>query len=243
MTTLLITGGNRGLGLEHTRQALAAGERVIATCQESHSAAALLELQRQYPDHLRIENLEVTNGASVAALAKALAGVPIDILINNAGTYGGIQGVGFGEPQAEVLQSLTQMDYDRWEQVLRTNLLGSFRVTAAVLENLRAGSRRVVIMMSSDLASIAGNTLGKGHAYRTSKAGINMAARGLAVDLALEKFIVVALAPGWVKTDMGGPNAPWELADSITRQRQVIASLTLAQSGQFLNLEGQQVPW
>ena len=214
MTTILITGANRGIGLEHTKQALAAGESVIATCRDVGDATALQELANAYPGQLQIEECEVTSQTSVDALAGRLSGQPIDILINNAGYFG--KSAWSAEDPAEALAA---MDYDYWREVIEINLFGPCRVTAALLPNVRLGERKLVIMMTSDLASIEGNTMGGSHPYRTSKTALNMLSKGLALELAAQGITVIPLTPGWTKTDLGGANAFWEVDESVKRQR------------------------
>ncbi|PZR36077.1 SDR family oxidoreductase [Caulobacter segnis] len=235
--TVLVSGANRGIGLEHVRQALAAGQSVIAACRAPDQAIALAELHERYPARLRIERLDTGEAGSIAALASRLDGVAIDILINNAGLYGG------GWEDSAARQTLDGMDYDQWEEILRVNVLGVFRLTAALLPNLMLGERKLVVMMSSDLGSIASNTQGQSHAYRTSKAALNMLTKGLSIDLRERGVTVMSMAPGWTQTDIGGANATWPVDESVRRQRAVIAEMTSAHSGQFLNLNGEPVPW
>lgn len=235
--TVLVTGANRGIGLGHVRQALAAGQFVIAACRTPEKATALDDLQRRFPERLRIEPLDTGAADSIAALASRLDGVSIDILINNAGLYGG------GWDDSAVRQTLEGMDYDQWEEILRVNVIGVFRLTAALLPNLKRGERKLVVMMSSDLGSIANNTQGQSHAYRTSKAALNMLTKGLSIDLREQGVTVMSMAPGWMQTDLGGANAPWPVDESVRRQRDVIAEMTFARSGEFLNLKGESVPW
>lgn len=238
MTSTLITGANRGIGLEHVRQALAAGESVIAACRDPNGADDLNALKSEFPEQLTIEEVDVSDDASVTALAAKLKGRPIDALINNAGIFG-TGAFSAGAPS----QSLDGMDYDVWQQVLNINLFGVMRVTSAFKPNLEAGSQRVIVMMTSDLASISGNSMGGAHAYRTSKAALNMLARGLAMDLGEAGFIVIALSPGWTQTDMGGEDAIYTTPDSVGGQRKVIASLSKADTGKFFDLTGKEVPW
>ncbi len=235
--TLLVTGANRGIGLEHVRQALAAGQFVIAACRAPERAEALKALAAEHPDTLRIEALDQGDGASIQALAQRLDGAPIDVLINNAGLYGG------SWDDSSDRQTLEGMDYDQWTDILQVNVIGVFRLTAALLPNLLAGSTRRVVMMSSDLGSIANNTQGQSHAYRSSKAALNMLTRGLSIDLRARGVTVISMAPGWTKTDLGGSAATWDVDESVRRQRDVIAATDLAQSGAFLNLKGETVAW
>lgn len=238
MPTILITGANRGIGLEHTRQALEAGETVIATCRNPDAADELNALAAKFGDLLRIEQLDVTSGESACALVGRLDGVPIDILINNAG----YQGPGTWNVEAN-FQALGSIDYDIWRDILDINLLGAMRVTEALRGNVAASEKKLIIMMSSDLASIARNGMGTTHPYRTSKTALNMLAKGLAVDMKDEGVTVVALSPGWTQTDMGGPKAIWTVEQSVSGQRKVIAGLGSEDSGKFYNLEGAELPW
>ncbi|MBU2879008.1 MULTISPECIES: SDR family oxidoreductase [Aliiglaciecola] len=238
MTTYLITGANRGLGFEHTKQALAADESVIATCREPEKATELLALSERYPK-LRIEQLDLSEHDSIAAIAKRLDGVAIDILFNIAGLFGG----GWSNQADRYKQSLTGMDYALWHEIMQANVYGHFELIAALLANVEASTRKTIIMMSSDLGSIANNQLGMAHAYRSSKAALNMLTKGLSIELAPNKITVISLAPGWVKTDLGGDDAPWEVDDSVRHQRNVIANLIPSATGKFIDLLGKSVPW
>ncbi|MDE1145211.1 MAG: SDR family oxidoreductase [Azospirillaceae bacterium] len=234
---ILVTGANRGIGLEHVRQALAAGETVIATCRRPAEAAALADLHAAYPDQMRIEALDVNDGASIDALAARLSDTPIDMLLNNAGIYGGSWASG-GERQ-----TVQGMDYDLWEEMMRINVIAPFRLTARLMPSLLLGRERLVVMMSSDLGSITNNTHGTSHAYRSSKAALNMLTKGLAIDLHQQGVKVIAMAPGWTKTDLGGDGAVWEVDDSVRRQRAVLAGAAGIASGTFVNLLGEAVAW
>ncbi len=238
MPTILVTGANRGIGLEHTRQALAAGDSVIATCRKPEAATELASLKDEYGDALRIEELDVTSGESACALVGRLDGAAIDILINNAGTAGEKS----WNPQDDK-QSIGSIDYDQWRWIMEVNLLGAMRMTEALAENVAASERKLVAMISSGLASIEHNTMGGSHLYRTSKAALNMLAKGVAIDLAGRGVTTIALSPGWTQTDMGGPDAHHTTEESVTKQREVIARLTPADNGKFYDLMGAEVPW
>lgn len=235
---VLVTGSNRGIGLEHVRQALAAGEHVIAACRDPANAADLKVLESHYPGQLEIEPLDVASAESIASMAVRLEGKPIDILINNAG----LAGRGSWSPDDKD-QLLETIDYSLWEEILKVNLFGPAQVTAAILPNLRLGGRKLIVMITSDLASIAGNTMGGSHAYRTSKAALNMFARGVAHELLAEGFTVIPLSPGWTKTDMGGEHAIYTACQSVEGQRMVMNSVSSGDSGKFLNLEGREIAW
>ncbi|KSB87648.1 hypothetical protein AS593_14890 [Caulobacter vibrioides] len=238
MTTVLITGANRGIGLEHVRQYAAAGADVIATCRDPAAAAELAAIAQAHPGKVRIEALSVNDAASVSALAERLRGAAIDVLINNAGTYGPIP-----LPEGMAHQTLAGMDYDIWADILATNVVSPFRITAALIDNIKAGERKTIVMMSSGLASIGTNIYGGSHAYRSSKAALNMLAKGLAVELKGDGVTVIAMAPGWTRTALGGPDAPYSVEESVEGQQKVIAGLSLEDTGKFLDLAGAEVAW
>ncbi|HKQ96440.1 MAG TPA: SDR family oxidoreductase [Candidatus Polarisedimenticolia bacterium] len=226
--TVLVTGANRGLGLEFARQYHAAGWKVIGTARKPDEAADLKALG----DGVRVLPLDVTKPESVKALAASLAKEPIDLLINNAG-----QGVGFEGGRLEKLK------IDQFEQVLQVNTLGPVRVTQALLPNLRAGKGKTIVGISSGLGSIEWNSEGGFYGYRESKAALDMFMRSLAGELKSEGFICIALIPGWVKTDMGGPEAPLTPEESVTGMRKVLDGLKPADTGKFWSHDGTNVPW
>ena len=231
MPTVLVTGANRGLGLEFVRQYAADGWRVYAGCRAPSAADALQALAAASAGLLSIHALDVRDRASIQRLAAELAGQPIDLLINNAAIWGSAE------------QVLGGLDDRIWAEVLDVDVVGPVRVTEAFLENVAASVRRTVVMLSSRLGSIALNDSGGRLMYRAAKAGLNAVARSLAVDLAPRGIVCVALSPGWARTDMGGPQAPLSPVDSIAGMRRVIEGLDLTQSGQFLAYDGTIVPW
>jgi len=226
--TVLVTGANRGIGLEFSRQYHAAGWRVIATAREPEAAKDLKALG----EGVRIAQLDVTKPESVAALAASLGKEPIDLLINNAG-----QGVGFE------VRPLTELKIDEFERVMQVNALGPVRVTQALLPNLRAGKGKTIVGISSVLGSIAANREGGFYGYRESKAALDMFMRGLAAELKSEGFICIAIIPGWVKTDMGGPDAPLTPEESVAGMRKVLDKLKPEDSGKFWSYDGTTIPW
>ena len=222
--TVLVTGANRGLGLEFARQYHAAGWRVIATARNPAAATDLRALG------VRVLQLDVADPASIAGLADELEGQPIDLLINNAGIF----------PR---VNTLADTDFDGVAQTLEVNLIGPMRVTLALLPNLRRAETRQIVSITSGLGSITNNDSGRYYGYRESKAGLNMFTRSLAVELAGEGFACIVMSPGWVRTDMGGPNAQLAPQESIAGMRAVIDKLTPAETGTFWNYDGQQLPW
>lgn len=232
----LITGANRGLGLEHARQYVAKGWRVFATCRDPSSATELNALAQQ-SEQFTVLPLEVTDFAAVDALADQLGNTPIDVLINNAGI--------FGHPLFDGMQQqrIGSMDYEIWREVLEVNLLAPFKITEALLKNVARSHQKKVVMMSSEMGSIGHNTVGGSQAYRSSKAALNMVSKCLAIELAERSVTVVALGPGWCRTDMGTDEANLDTADSVHQQQDTIARLTLDDSGSFVNYTGAVIGW
>jgi NAD(P)-dependent dehydrogenase (short-subunit alcohol dehydrogenase family) len=216
--TLLVTGAGRGLGRELARQYAEDGWRVIGT------------LRKPVPGLPESLTLDVSDAAQVRRLSSQLAGVPIDLLWCNAGIVG------------RRGNRLGSFDYADWEQILRVNLLGAAAVIEALVENVAASERKTVCVMSSRLGSIE-QTTGETLPYATSKAALNLLAKGLARTLAPRGITVVALSPGWVKTDMGGQSAPLTPEASVRGLRRVIEDLRPADSGKFLAYDGSRIPW
>jgi NAD(P)-dependent dehydrogenase (short-subunit alcohol dehydrogenase family) len=222
--TVLITGANRGIGLEYARQFEAKGYTVIGTARQPDEATELKALGA------RVEALDVTDATSVAALAKRLDGVPIDVLINNAGI--GDRG------DTDVLTT----DPALFERTLAVNTIGPLRVTQALLPNLRAGTRKHIVNMSSRLGSIALNN-GNYPAYRASKAALNQVNRSLSIELGKQGFVVVVVHPGWVRTEMGGAEAPLLPDESVRGLVALIERLEASNNGGFYDYLGQEIPW
>lgn len=222
--TVLITGANRGIGLEYARQFAAKGYKVIGTARDPADAKELAAVAG------RVEPLDVTDAASVAALAARLNGVAIDILVNNAGMF----------DRKDV--SVDRVDFVMMEQTFAVNTLGPLRVTQALLPNLRAGKRRTIVNMSSQLGSIEQSN-GDWYAYRASKAALNQITRTLSAELASDGFTVVVLHPGWVRTDMGGAGATYTPQESVRGLITVIDKLGPADNGRFYDFKGNPIPW
>ena len=231
MSTLLVTGANRGLGLEFARRYAADGWRVLATCRDPGSADELRRLAAESGGRITVSALDVTDNGSVRAAAQALVGTPIDLLINNAGV---------GSPRN---QKLGNLDYAAWARVLDVNTLGPMRVTEAFLGNVAAGTEKKIVTITSGMGSIADNTSGGSYAYRSSKAAVNMVVKSLSIDLAPRGITCVVINPGWVRTDMGGPGGKISPAESIAGMKRVIAKLRPADSGKFFNYDGGSYPW
>ncbi len=219
MNTILITGANRGIGLELCRQLAARGDQVIAACRNAN------EELRELPVQV-IENVDVTSDDSAASLAESLGGQQIDILVNNAGIL--------------TSESLDDLDFDRMRRQYEVNALGPLRITNALLGNLVQGSK--VIVLSSRVGSMADNASGGIYGYRMSKAAVNMAAVNLALDLRPRGIPVMILHPGMVATEMTGRTGI-AAADSAAGLIARMDELTMEQTGSFWHAEGYQLPW
>lgn len=236
MQTWLVTGANRGIGLEFVRQLSAEGDSVIAAVRDPAQASQLHELAAQSP-HISIEQLDLDDRNSIASLGERLADRPIDILLNNGGLYGG------SWDSDSQRQAHDQMDFTLWEQIMRVNVMAPFQLVQVLRRNLAENGGGLVVNMSSDLGSIANNAQGQSYAYRSSKAALNMVTKGLSVELAAQGIRVISMAPGWTQTDLGGAAAHWPVAESVANQRKVIASLDSNHTGLFIDLLGRAVPW
>jgi NAD(P)-dependent dehydrogenase (short-subunit alcohol dehydrogenase family) len=237
MPTVLITGANRGLGLELARQYADDGWRVLACAR--HPDAAALETLAAKHHAVSCHALEVTDGDSVGALASALQGTAVDVLLNVAG----VMHRRVETPDGASRSALGPLDYDDWARVLAINVIGQARVAEALLDNVAASDQKKIVTLSSELGSVGANKTGGLYAYRSSKAAVNAMMKSMAIDLAPRGIIAVPMHPGWVRTDMGGPKAPLSAEESASGMRRVIAGLTPADSGRFLQWDGKELPW
>jgi NAD(P)-dependent dehydrogenase (short-subunit alcohol dehydrogenase family) len=222
MPTILITGANRGLGLEFVRQYAADGWRVLATVRDPLSGRAASDAGAE------VYVADVSDVNSIQRLRASLAEVPLDIVLNNAGIYGDQQAFG-------------DVDPDGFMKVIRTNTLAPLKMAEAFAGQMTG--RKIIASVSSLMGSIAENSSGGFYAYRASKAALNMVVKSLALDLQGQGITVVALSPGWVRTDMGGANAPLEPHEAIAGMRAVLAKVSLNDSGKFFHFDGRELPW
>lgn len=219
MPSVLITGANRGIGLEFARQYAADGWDVVATVRESSPELDSLGV--------RIENLDMRDFHSVAALGARVD--PLDLLVANAGTYG---------PKS--VESAD--DGDGWSETFAVNTIAPFLLARSVLPKVAAKGGKL-IAISTRMGSIADNSSGGFIAYRSSKSALNSAWRSLAIDIRDRGVIAAVLHPGWVETRMGGPNAPLEPEESVAGMRRLIEGLGPEQSGGFFSYDGSEIPW
>lgn len=224
--TVLITGANRGLGLSLAKKFLSENWRVIATCRDPKSAQELSGLSGD----IEVHALDVADENAVAVFATSIESQTVDVLLNNAGVMGGER------------QSFADMDYAAWRETLEVNTLAPLRMAQAVLPSLKRSSNPKIITITSQMGSL--NRPGRSYyAYRSSKAAVNMVMKTLALDLSGDNIIVALFHPGWVKTDMGGPNAEISAADSAKGIYDSLISLKLKDSGRFLQWNGKDHPW
>ncbi|MED5300892.1 MAG: SDR family oxidoreductase [Pseudomonadota bacterium] len=224
MTTIMITGASRGLGLEFARQFYSEECRVIATCRNPKKANELNSI-----GDIDVHSLDVTDDKSVANLADKLRGENIDILINNAGVIG--QRDGFG-----------RLDYDIWAETMDTNVFGPMRVAEAFRDNVMNSEKKQMIFITSRMGSIT-EAVPNAYVYRSSKAALNMAVKCLSVELEQQGLIAVLFHPGHVQTDMGGQAAPVTPQKSIEGMKNQIVALTHDDNGRFLSYDCHQIPW
>ena len=229
--SILITGANRGIGLEFAHEYAAAGWRVYACCRRPELARELSRLAAASEGQVSIHPLDVTSPAQVAALPAVLGREPLDLLVNNAGIYGPDDG-GFGST-----------DVAAWLATFHVNAIAPLKIMEALAAHVARSRRKLVACVSSKMGSMADNSSGGSYAYRSSKAALNAVVASAALDLRPRGITVVALNPGWVKTDMGGPNAEIGVAESVSALRAILDRLTLADSGRFIDVDGATIPW
>lgn len=236
MQTVLVTGASRGLGLEFAKQYAAAGWRVLACARRVSPALAGLAGLQESVTPLR---LDVTDHAQVDQLAAQLDGEAIDLLLNNAGTMGRH---GFDDGGADE-QRFGATDYDEWERVLRTNVMGPMKMAEAFVEHVARSGQRKIVTLSSMVGSMSLNRSGGLYGYRASKAAVNAVMRSMAIDLAQRGITAAALHPGWVRTAMGGPGAQIDVTTSVAGMRRVIENLTPQDAEGILAWDGSRLPY
>ncbi|MER2491189.1 SDR family oxidoreductase [Catenovulum sediminis] len=232
MKTVFITGANRGLGLEFTRQYAQAGYQVIATTRAPLQAEALQKLAQAH-NNIQIMSLDITDEKQLAGVKSMLQQQAIDILIANAGYYG---------PKDE-RNAFGQIDSEEWLKTFQINTIAPLKLVETLYPNLQAGAEKKIAILSSKMGSIDDNSSGGSYIYRSSKTALNAVIKSLSVDLKGDGIKVVSLHPGWVKTDMGGPNALIDSETSVKGMMGVIKGLTGKKSGTFIAYDGKQIAW
>jgi NAD(P)-dependent dehydrogenase (short-subunit alcohol dehydrogenase family) len=236
MKTLMVTGSNRGLGLEFVRQYAGEGWRVLALARSSSSELEELRLRHTA---VTVYPLDVADHGQIEHLGRQLRGETIDVLINNAGVYGSMP---FGRGGLEA-QGFGKTDYEDWQRTLRINVFGPMKMCEVFVEHVARSTERKVVTLTSELGSMELNRHGGAYAYRSSKAAVNAIMKSMSVDLSKRGVLAAALHPGWARTDMGGTNAPVAPADSVRGMRSVIEKLTPVQVGRVLAYDGSTLPY
>jgi len=221
MATVVITGANRGIGLEMAKQYAADGWDVIGTAREPERAQELAAI-----DRVTVMQLDAADDASVEKFVRELGDQPVDLFINNAGIYGP-----------------SEFDREAWLDLFNVNVIGPVRLATALKDNVARSADQKMVVISSQVGSIAENETGSMIYYRTSKAAVNQAWTCLAKQWQDDGLTLAMLHPGWVQTDMGGENADLTPAESVEGMRAVIDGLTHDQNGKFYDHDGREIPW
>ncbi len=231
MKTVLITGANRGIGLEHARRFAAHGAQVFATARAPDEATELRALAAK--KNMRIEILAYAAGdaEAPARLRGALGNCPLDLLFANAGASG------------DKTRSFGSIRVEDALQLIHVNALAPLKLAEALADNVAGSQRRLIAFQSSRLGSIGDNSSGGYYPYRLAKCALNMVAKNVSIDLAPRGVIVVALHPGWVRTRMGGAGAPVTVDECVTGQQRLLENLAPRDSGRFFNYDGSELPW
>lgn len=227
MTTVMITGANRGIGLGLVKQYVNEGARVFACCRKPDEANEL----KAVDGDVTIYPLDITSAEDIASLSQTLKDASIDILINNAGIYG---------PRSALLGSL---DYEAWGHVFAVDCMAPIQVSEAFIEQVARSERKIIACVTSKMGSIGDNSSGGSYIYRSSKAALNAAVVSMSIDLCPREISCILLHPGWVQTDMGGSNALIDVGTSALGMYTVLDHLTIDQTGIFFNYDGSIIPW
>lgn len=231
MKTVLITGANRGIGLEHVRRFAARGAQVFATARSPAEAKELAALAAAEDGQIRVLAYEAGDAEAPARLKAALGDTPLDLVFANAGAIGGKS------------QSFGSVDVENALQLIRVNALAPLKLVEALTDNVARSGRKLIAFQSSLMGSVGDNRSGGYYAYRLAKGALNMIAKNIANDLRPRGVIAVALHPGWVQTRMGGESAPVSVDQCVAGQQRLLDSLTPADSGRFFSYEGKELPW
>lgn len=232
MPSALITGSNRGLGLEWVRQFAKEGWRVYATCRRPMEAPELQAMAAQ-GKQITVHRLDVTNIEEMNALSVELMKEPIDVLVNNAGVY--------LEKYRDV--GLSKICYEQWHYTFRVNTLGAVRMTQAFCEHVARSERKLVVVISTHMASIADIAAPGAYYYRSTKAALNAVMAGITFELKPRGIGVLLLHPGWVQTRMGGEGTSLTPPESVRGMRSLVEAFSLDRSGCFFRYDGIEMPW
>jgi NAD(P)-dependent dehydrogenase (short-subunit alcohol dehydrogenase family) len=228
---ILVTGANRGIGLEMVRYSMEQGWRVFACCRNPNNAESLFNIAKLSNGQISVHIADMQELATLQALSYELRNESIDMLINNAGVYGSEKNK-FGS-----------VDADGWLQAFQINCIAPLKMVEAFSAQLLMSEHKIVACMSSKMGSMADNGYGSSYIYRSSKAALNSVVKSLSIDLKEQGVISVALHPGWVKTEMGGANAEITARECVEQLFHNLLKLTVNDSGRFIDIDGSDIPW
>ena len=228
---ILVTGANRGLGLGLVKKFLKNNEKVICTTRNFSKSKELILCKKKYNDNLEICELDLLDKDSPNILSNFLGDETIDLFINNAGVIG------------HSAQHFKSVSLNHWIEVLKVNLIAPLLITQTIIKNIEKSSERKIYFISSKVGSIEDNKSGGMYIYRSSKTALNQVVKSLSIDLKPLGISVISLHPGWVRTEMGGPNALISVEESVNGMVDVISNTSIINSGQFINYDGTRLPW
>jgi NAD(P)-dependent dehydrogenase (short-subunit alcohol dehydrogenase family) len=231
MRTVLITGANRGIGLEHARRYAERGARVFATARNPDEADDLATLAKRHSDRVELLAYDAMDDNAPAALKDRIGAEPLDLMFANAGAMG-TRRQSFGDVDAEAVLNLVHV-----------NALAPLKLAEALADNVARSNRKVMAFQTSLMGSIDDNGSGGAYAYRLSKVALNMVGKSIANDLRGRGVIAVLLHPGWVRTRMGGPSGKISVEECVEGQQRILDALKPEQSGHFFNYDGRELPW
>ena len=231
MKKILVTGANRGLGLGLVKKFLKNNEKVICTTRNISKSKELILCKEKYNDNLEICELDLLDKDSPNILSNFLGDETIDLFINNAGVIG------------HSAQHFKSVSLNHWLEVLKINLIAPLLITQSIIKNIEKSSERKIYFISSKVGSIEDNKSGGMYIYRSSKTALNQVVKSLSIDLKPLGISVISLHPGWVRTEMGGPNALISVEESVNGMVGVISKTSIINSGQFINYDGTRLPW
>ena len=231
MKKILVTGANRGLGLGLVKKFLKNNEKVICTTRNISKSKELILCKEKYNYNLEICELDLLDKDSPNILSNFLGDETIDLFINNAGVIG------------HSAQHFKSVSLNHWLEVLKVNLIAPLLITQSIIKNIEKSSERKIYFISSKVGSIEDNKSGGMYIYRSSKTALNQVVKSLSIDLKPLGISVISLHPGWVRTEMGGPNALISVEESVNGMVDVISNTSIINSGQFINYDGTRLPW
>ena len=246
MKTILVTGTNKGIGLEIVRQYLYEGFKVIATCRNLSKQDNLNELLNSFPDMISVYQMELLDEKSIESFSSKIKDIPIDIFINNAGiTFGYSRNAKLSNTGISLnkLNTFGYIQSDNWLPIFKANCIAPLLLTQLLYRNFLLGSEKKIVFISSKPASITENTDGSMYMSRSSRSALNQVIKSLSIDLFNQGISVASISPGWVKTDSGGINALIDVHTSVTGIKKIINELRLENTGKFWDYNGELIPW